>query len=194
MTNLLYALTDHDHTENELTPWLAECATGDEMADGLILTALDCAWGSWEFAAGPAIHPYADPEYLKAAEESLWRWNDWIPAGLFDRDLDKTQWHRLITAMNDLGRFGLSDTAVIRRGLSHPFDEGVLAIRDDWELADFEACEWSDPNASEPYECAVYSLRLLAGDMDREPRHMGGLVRYRTQHALAGFDYLTFKA
>ena len=25
MTNLLYALTDHDHTENELTPWLAEC-------------------------------------------------------------------------------------------------------------------------------------------------------------------------
>mgnify|MGYP007031502348 CR=1 FL=1 len=46
------------------------------MADGLILTALDCAWGSWEFAAGPAIHPYADPEYLKAAEESLWRWND----------------------------------------------------------------------------------------------------------------------
>ena len=28
MTNLLYALTDHDHTENELTPWLAECVWG----------------------------------------------------------------------------------------------------------------------------------------------------------------------
>uniref|UniRef100_UPI004025016D hypothetical protein n=1 Tax=Bifidobacterium adolescentis TaxID=1680 RepID=UPI004025016D len=76
MTNLLYALTDHDHTENELTPWLAECATGDGMADGLILTALDCAWGHWEYAAGSPIHSYADPEYLKAAEESLWRWDD----------------------------------------------------------------------------------------------------------------------
>ena len=59
MTNLLYALTDHDHTENELTPWLAECV-----------------WGHWEYAAGSPIHPYANPEYLKVAEESLWRWND----------------------------------------------------------------------------------------------------------------------
>ena len=59
MTNLLYALTDHDHTENELTPWLAECV-----------------WGHWEYAAGSPIHPYAIPEDLKVAEESLWRWND----------------------------------------------------------------------------------------------------------------------
>lgn len=44
MTNLLYALTDHDHTENELTPWLAECV-----------------WGHWEYAAGSPIHPYANP-------------------------------------------------------------------------------------------------------------------------------------
>lgn len=48
MTNLLYALTDHDHTENELTPWLAECV-----------------WGHWEYAAGSPIHPYANPEYLR---------------------------------------------------------------------------------------------------------------------------------
>lgn len=59
---------------------------------------------------------------------------------------------------------------------------------DDWELADFEACELSDP-----YECVVNDLRLLAEDMDKEPRHMGGLVRYDTAYALAGFKYLTFK-
>lgn len=29
MSNPIYALTDHDHTEEELAPWLAECGTGD---------------------------------------------------------------------------------------------------------------------------------------------------------------------
>lgn len=90
--------------------------------------------------------------------------------------------------MDDLGRFGLSDTAIVRRQLMEPFGESVLAIRDDWELADFEACELSDP-----YECVVNDLRLLAEDMDKEPRRMGGLVRYDTAYALAGFKYLTFK-
>lgn len=84
MTNLLYALTDHDHTENELTPWLAECV-----------------WGHWEYAAGSPIHPY---------------------------------------------------------------------------------------------ECVAYDLRLLAEETDPDPRHTGGLVRHRTNYALAGFDYLTFAA
>ena len=45
MTNLLYALTDHDHTENELTPWLAECV-----------------WGHWEYAAGSPIRQPGIPE------------------------------------------------------------------------------------------------------------------------------------
>lgn len=194
MTNLLYALTDHDHTESELAPWLAECGTGNETTDGLILTALDCAWGHWEHAAGSPIHPYSDPEYLKAAEESLWRWDDWIPAGLFDRGLGKDQWRRIIAAMNDLGRFGLSDTAIVCRDLTEPFDESVIALRDDWDEADYCACDWSDPNATDPFECVVYDLRLLAEEMDHEPRHTGGLIRYRTQYALAGFDYLTFTA
>lgn len=194
MANLLYALTDHNHTENELAPWLTECGTGDEMADELILTALDCAWKGWESAARPAIHPYIDPEYLKAAEESLWRWDDSIPAGLFGCGLDKDQWHHIIAAMNDLGRFGLSDTAIVRRELSEPFDESVVALRDDWGEADYCACEWSDPNAIDPFECVVYDLRLLAEDVDREPHRMSRLVRYRTAYALAGFDYLTFAA
>ena len=63
----------------------------------------------------------------------------------------------------------------------------------DWELADFEACELSDPHMPDPYECVVNDLRLLAEDMDKEPRHMGGLVRYDTAYALAGFEYLTFR-
>lgn len=45
----------------------------------------------------------------------------------------------------------------------------------------------------DPYECVVNDLRLLAEDMDKEPRHMGGLVRYDTAYTLAGFKYLTFK-
>lgn len=89
--------------------------------------------------------------------------------------------------MDDLGRFGLSDTAIVRRDLMDG-EESVLAIRDDWELADFKACELSDP-----YECVVNDLRLLAEDMDKEPRHTGGLVRYDTAYALAGLKYLTFK-
>lgn len=42
--------------------------------------------------------------------------------------------------MNDLGRFGLSATAVVRRGLTEPFDESVVALRDDWDEADYCAC------------------------------------------------------
>lgn len=95
--------------------------------------------------------------------------------------------------MDDLGRFGLSDTAIVRRQLMEPFGESVLAIRDDWELADFEACELSNPHMPDPCECVVYDLRLLAEDMDKEPRHMGGLVRYDTAYAPAGLKYLTFK-
>ena len=45
----------------------------------------------------------------------------------------------------------------------------------------------------DPCECVVNDLRLLAEDMDKEPRHMGGLVRYDTAYALAGLKYLTFK-
>lgn len=96
--------------------------------------------------------------------------------------------------MNDLGRFGLSDTAVVRRGLTEPFDESVVALRDDWDEADYCACEWSDPNTADPYECVAYGLRLLAEETDPDPRHTGGLVRHRTNYALAGFDYLTFAA
>lgn len=193
MNNPIYALTDHDHSEEELDPWLAECATGDPMADGLVLTALDCAWGHWERASKEPHQPFADPEYLKTAGRLAWRWDDWIPAGLLGRGLDAAWWKRLIAAMDDLGRFGLSDMAIVSRDLAEPFDESVLAIRDDWELADFEACEWSDPNATDPFECVVYGLRPLAEEMDKEPRHMGGLVRYDTAYALAGFKYLTFK-
>lgn len=56
MSNPIYALTNHDHTEEELAPWLAECGTGDPMVDGLVLTALDCAWGHWERAAKEPRH------------------------------------------------------------------------------------------------------------------------------------------
>lgn len=80
MSNPIYALTDHDHTEEELAPWLAECATGDPMADGLVLAALDCAWGHWERAAKEPRRPFSDPEYLKAVAGLPWRWDDWIPA------------------------------------------------------------------------------------------------------------------
>lgn len=192
MSNPIYALTDHDHTEEELAPWLAECGTGDPMADGLVLTALDCAWEHWERASKEPHQPFADPEYLKAAGRLAWRWDDWIPAGLLGRGLDAAWWKRLIAAMDDLGRFGLSDTAIVSRDLAE-HEKNVLAIRDDWDLADFEACEWSDPNATDPFECVVYDLRSLAEEMDKEPRHMGGLVRYDTAYALAGFKYLTFK-
>ena len=60
MSNPIYALTDHDHTEEELAPWLAECGTGDPMGDGLVLTALDCAWGHWERAAKGPHRPFSD--------------------------------------------------------------------------------------------------------------------------------------
>lgn len=130
MSNPIYALTDHDHTEEELAPWLAECGTGDPMADGLVLTALDCAWGHWERAAKEPRRPFSDPEYLKAVAGLPWRWDDWIPAGLLGRGLDAAWWGRLVAAMDDLGRFGLSDTAIVRRDLMEPFGESVLAIRD----------------------------------------------------------------
>lgn len=88
MSNPIYALTDHDHTEEELAPWLAECATGDPMVDGLVLTALDCAWGHWERASKEPRRPFSDPEYLKAVARLPWRWDDWIPAGLLGRGLN----------------------------------------------------------------------------------------------------------
>ena len=194
MTNPIYSMFDHDHAEEELAPWIVECGTGDPIADGLILIALDCAWGHWERAAQKPNRPFSDPEYLKATEASPWRWDDWIPADLFDRGLGKDQWHRVVAAMNDLGRFGLSDTAIMRRNLTEPFDESVAAIRDDWETTDLEACMMSNPNANPPYECVACDLRLLAEEMDSEPRHTGKLVRHRTHYALAGFDYLTFAA
>ena len=73
-------------------------------------------------------------------------------------------------------------------------DELRRALRDDWDEADYCACEWSDPNTADPYECVAYDLRLLAEETDPDPRHTGGLVRHRTNYALAGFDYLTFAA
>lgn len=103
--NPIYELTDHAHSEEELAPWLDACGTGRETIDGLLLTALDCAWGNWKAAAKPPMHPYANPAYLRAAETSPWRWDDCLPAGLFTYGLDTEQWHRIIAAMNDLGRF-----------------------------------------------------------------------------------------
>ena len=88
MSNPIYALTDHDHTEEELAPWLAECGTGDPMVDGLVLTALDCAWGHWARASKKPHRPFSDPEYLKAVAGLPWRWDDWIPAGLFGRGVN----------------------------------------------------------------------------------------------------------
>lgn len=130
MSNPIYALTDHDHTEEELAPWLVECGTGDPMVDGLVLTALDCAWGHWARASKKPHRPFSDPEYLKAVAGLPWRWDDWIPAGLFGRGLNAAWWGRLIAAMDDLGRFDLSDTAIVCRQLMEPFGESVLAIRD----------------------------------------------------------------
>ena len=124
--NPIYELTDHAHSEEELAPWLDACGTGRETIDGLLLTALDCAWGNWKAAAKPPMHPYANPAYLRAAETSPWRWDDCLPAGLFTYGLDTEQWHRIIAAMND---FGLSDTAIVRRDLMDG-EESVLAIRD----------------------------------------------------------------
>ena len=175
--NPIYELTDHAHSEEELAPWLDVCGTGRETIDGLLLTALDCAWGNWKAAAKPPMHPYANPAYLRAAETSPWRWDDCLPAGLFTYGLDTEQWHRIIAAMNDLGRFGLSDTAIVRRDLMDG-EESVLAIRDNWEVADFDACEWSDPNAADPYICVVYDLRRLAEDEDGKPRRVKGTMRW----------------
>ena len=194
MTNYIYSLIDHDHTETELAPWLAECGTGDPVTDGFILASLDCAWGHWERAARKPRHPFKAPEYLAAVGRSLWRWDDWLPAVLFGCGLGETQWRRILAAMNDLGRFDLSDTAIIRRDLSEPFDEYVLALRDDWDLAQDEACMLSDPNARDPYECVVYDLRSLVYNMDTGARYVeDGLIRFDTQYALTGFNYLTFR-
>lgn len=178
--NPIYELTDHAHSEEELAPWLDACGTGRETIDGLLLTALDCAWGNWKAAAKPPMHPYANPAYLRAAETSPWRWDDCLPAGLFTYGLDTEQCHRIIAAMNDLGRFGLSDTAIVRRDLMDG-EESVLAIRDNWEVAD-------------PYICVVYDLRRLAEDEDGKPRRMKGTMRCDTHYSLSGFDYLTFPA
>lgn len=86
--NPIYELTDHAHSEEELAPWLDACGTGRETIDGLLLTALDCAWGNWKAAAKPPMHPYANPAYLREAETSPWRWDDCLPAGLFTYGLD----------------------------------------------------------------------------------------------------------
>lgn len=51
-------------------------------------------------------------------------------------------------------------------GLTEPFDESVVVLRDDWDEADYCACEWSDPNTADPYECVAYDLRLLAEETD----------------------------
>ena len=73
-------------------------------------------------------------------------------------------------------------------------EEAVLAIRDNWEVADFDACEWSDLNAADPYICVVYDLRRLAEDEDGKPRRVKGTMRCDTHYSLSGFDYLTFPA
>ena len=91
------------------------------------------------------------------------------------------------------GPFGLVNTAIVRRDLMDG-EESVLAIRDNWEVADFDACEWSDPNAADPYICVVYDLRRLAEDEDGKPHRMKGTMRYDTHYSLSGFDYLTFPA
>lgn len=83
--NPIYELTDHAHSEEELAPWLDACGTGRETIDGLLLTALDCAWGNWKAAAKPPMHPYANPAYLREAETSPWRWDDCCP-----RDFSRT--------------------------------------------------------------------------------------------------------
>ena len=56
--------------------------------------------------------------------------------------------------MNDLGRFGLSDTAVVRRGLTEPFDESVVALRDDWDEADY--CAANGPTRTRPTHTSAW--------------------------------------
>ena len=94
----------------------------------------------------------------------------------------------IIAAMNDLGRFGLSDTAVIRRDPEENPDESVYAPYDDWDTADYEAFRLSGPRV----EYVGRDLRALAEQTDESPYRSYGLIRYDTKHALAGFDYLTF--
>lgn len=50
------------------------------------------------------------------------------------------------------------------------------------------------PEHGRPIRVRGLDLRLLAEETDPDPRHTGGLVRHRTNYALAGFDYLTFAA
>lgn len=193
--NAIYALTDHTHTEEELAPWFQTVRTGDAITDGLILTAFDCAWGNWRKAVDvDGQRLFSNPEYAKAVGEQPWRWDFALPAGLFDRGLDTAQWSRLVAALNDLGRFGLSDTAIIRRDLRPPFAEHVAGLWDgEWERAGMEADERTSQNLDSNCEYVACDLRVLAEKMDGNPQHANGLVRYETRHALAGFDYLTFK-
>lgn len=163
--------------------------TGISDIDILILTALDRAKGNWDaitIDGGP--HPYEDPEYLAAIEGQARRWDTILPVELFAHGLTADQWSRLIAAMNDLGRFGLSDMAVIRRDSEETPDESVYAPYDDWETADYEAFRLSSPRV----EYVVYDLRALAEQTDENPKRSDGLIRYDTKYALAGFDYLTF--
>ncbi|WP_195939081.1 hypothetical protein [Bifidobacterium pseudocatenulatum] len=115
-----------------LTPWFKEAKTGVPDIDILILTALDRAKGNWDATiidGGP--HPYEDPEYLTAIEGQARRWDTILPVELFAHGLTADQWSRLIAAMNDLGRFGLSDMAVVRRDSEENPDESVYAPYDD---------------------------------------------------------------
>lgn len=172
-----------------LKPWFEEAKTGIPDIDSLILTALDRAKGNWDATTidgGP--HPYEDPEYLTAIEGQARRWDMILPVELFAHGLTADQWSRLIAAMNDLGRFGLSDMAVVRRDPEENPDESVYAPYDDWETADYEAFRLSGPRV----EYVVYDLRALAEQMDENPKRSDGLIRYDTKYALAGFDYLTF--
>jgi len=95
--------------------------------------------------------------------------------------------------MNDLGRFGLSATAVVRRGSRNRSTKAWSSCATTGTKPTTAPAR-SDPNTADPYECVAYDLRLLAEETDPDPRHTGGLVRHRTNYALAGFDYLTFAA
>ena len=179
----------HGMNDMHLTPWFEEAKTGIPDIDFLILTALDRAKGNWDATTidgGP--HPYEDHEYLAAIEGQARRWDMILPVGLFTHGLTAGQWSRLIAAMNDLGRFGLSDMAVIRRDPEENPDESVYAPYDDWDTADYEAFRLSGPRV----EYVVRDLRALAEQTDENPYRSYGLIRYDTKHALAGFDYLTF--
>lgn len=191
--NEFYRMLDHDHREEELEPWMAGLHDGDPLTDAALLTALDCAWGHWDRAARAGWHPIVEPNYRKAVKGLPWHWDDWIPNALLDRGFTVKRWRRIIAAMNDLGRLG-HEIAIVKRDLTPPYDAYIVAIEDDRDIADDEACMMSDPDHG--YECLVWNLRNLAVDAIRgaeDVEHVGDWVRYRTYGSLGGFDYLTFR-